>query len=85
VAGAEGRWEHALRLAAAAAAAVGAGSPRALVLVYGLPDPAGVEPVRAQARSALGDPAFAAAWAEGQELSLEQAVAYALEDAPEAT
>ena len=29
--------------------------------------------------------AFQAAWAEGQAMTLEQAIAYALEDAPEAT
>jgi non-specific serine/threonine protein kinase len=34
----------------------------------------------AAARSGLGDDAFAAAWADGQGLSLEQAVAYALEE-----
>jgi hypothetical protein len=34
-------------------------------------------------RAALGEAAFAAAWAEGQALSLEQAVAYALADEPE--
>jgi hypothetical protein len=85
VAGAEGRWAHALRLAAAAATAVGAGSPRALVRVWGLPDPAAVEPVRAHAWAALGDSAAAAAWAEGQALTLEEAVAHALEDAPDPT
>jgi hypothetical protein len=39
----------------------------------------------ASARAAVGDSAFAAAWAEGRELTLEQAVAYALEDPPAAT
>jgi hypothetical protein len=31
-------------------------------------------------RAALGETAFAAAWAEGQALSLDEAVAYALKD-----
>src|SRR5262249_14773395 len=34
----------------------------------------------AVARAALGDEAFAVAWAEGQAMTLEQAVAYALGD-----
>jgi hypothetical protein len=32
------------------------------------------------AHQALGEEAFAAAWAEGRAMSLEQAVAYALEE-----
>jgi tetratricopeptide (TPR) repeat protein len=35
----------------------------------------------ASARSVLGDDAFAAAWEQGRALTLEQAVAYALEEA----
>ena len=35
-------------------------------------------------RARLGDAAFAAAWAQGQALTLEQAVAYALEEHPDA-
>jgi hypothetical protein len=38
-----------------------------------------------QARQALGEDAYAAAWAEGQAITLEQAVAYALGDGPVAT
>ena len=34
--------------------------------------------------AALGDAAFAAAWAEGRAMTLEQAVAYALEEQPSA-
>jgi hypothetical protein len=36
----------------------------------------------ARARQTLGEAGYAAAWAEGQAMPLEQAVAYALEDAP---
>ena len=86
VAGAEGRWERALRLAAAAAAAAGAGPPPLLIsgLEWDVPDPAGVEQLRAQARAALGEAAAAAAWAEGQAMPLEQVVAEALADVPNA-
>jgi len=35
--------------------------------------------IMAQVRERLGDPALAAAWAEGEHMTLEQAVAYALE------
>ena len=38
--------------------------------------------VVAAVRVALGEAALAAAWAEGQAMTLEQAVAYALEDPP---
>jgi hypothetical protein len=38
----------------------------------------------ALARARLGEEAFAAAWAEGRALSLEQALAEALDDAAEA-
>jgi hypothetical protein len=34
----------------------------------------------AQVRTALGEPAFEAAWAEGGAMTLEQAVAYALDE-----
>jgi tetratricopeptide (TPR) repeat protein len=36
----------------------------------------------ARARATLGEEAFAAAWVEGQAMTLEQAVAYALEEPP---
>jgi hypothetical protein len=38
----------------------------------------------AAVRPALGDQAFATAWAEGRAMTLEQAVAYALEEQPSA-
>jgi hypothetical protein len=37
----------------------------------------------AAARAALGEAAFAAAWAEGAAMTLDEAIAYALSDAPE--
>ena len=37
------------------------------------------EPAVAAARASLGEEAFAAAWVEGRAMSLEQAIAYALE------
>ena len=43
-------------------------------------DRAATEAALADARSALGEEAFAQAWAEGQAMSLEQAVEYALRD-----
>jgi hypothetical protein len=81
VVGAEGTWERAVRLAAAGMSS----PPLVAVREWGLPDPASVEQVLAQARPALGGPAFAVAWAAGRALSLEQAVADALEEAPPPT
>jgi hypothetical protein len=40
--------------------------------------------VVAAAQAGLGDEAFAAAWAEGRAMILEQAVAYALDEQPSA-
>jgi hypothetical protein len=37
-----------------------------------------------RARQALGEAAYGAAWAEGQAMTLDEAVAYALEEAPDA-
>jgi predicted ATPase/class 3 adenylate cyclase len=48
------------------------------------PDRAAYERDLASVRAQLDDVAFAAAWAQGQAMSLEQAVAYALADAPDA-
>jgi hypothetical protein len=44
---------------------------------------AGHEQAVQTARAALGEPAFAAAWAEGRALSLEQVVALVLDDGEE--
>ena len=41
------------------------------------------DPHVAEVCSALGEEAFAAAWAEGRAMTLEQAVAYALEESSE--
>jgi len=38
------------------------------------------ERTMAEGRAALGEAAFAAAWAEGRAMSLEQALEYALEE-----
>jgi hypothetical protein len=40
--------------------------------------------IRAEVRAHLDDTAFAAAWAEGRSMTLEQAIAYALEDVGDA-
>jgi hypothetical protein len=44
----------------------------------------GFEQSMTDVRASLGDAAFAAAWAEGRAMSMEQAVAYALEGAAQA-
>src|SRR5262249_19988974 len=74
---AAGRPARALRLAGAAAPLRGAFGRRRWPL-----DQAQLERWVQTARAALGEPAAAAAWAAGQAMSLDQAVAYALEDAP---
>jgi len=69
----ERQWERAGRLLGAAEAfceALGARPPVAVVLEY--------DRTVAEARAALGEAAFAAAWAEGRTMSLEEAMAYAL-------
>ena len=82
VAEAQGRPARAARLSSAAAAQHQAIVGRPLRADEGPPfdTPApGAEALRTR----LGDAAFDAAWAEGQAMTLEQAVAYALEDAPD--
>ena len=44
-----------------------------------LPEQADQERVLSEVRAQLGEAAFAAAWEEGQAMTLEQAVEYALE------
>ena len=83
VAAGEGAWPRALRLAGAASGlreTVGGRPPGWLV-----PAQAYLEEALATARRELGEPAAAAAWAAGQTMTPEQAVADALEDAPAAT
>ena len=69
----EGAFAAGLRLLGAAVARVTLADPRPT-------DRAELEESLATARSALGEEAFATAWAEGQAMTLEQAVVYALED-----
>ena len=83
-------------LAGLAAAAEAAGQPARAARLLGAADPhltAEAMPLhppdaaeragtRARVRRRLGAAAFAAAWAEGQAMPLEQAIAAALEDAP---
>jgi tetratricopeptide (TPR) repeat protein len=68
------RSTRAVRLLGAATA-----QREALGTVFRPADRPMVGPAEAAARSRLGDDAFAAAWAEGRAMSLEQAVAYALD------
>jgi predicted ATPase/DNA-binding SARP family transcriptional activator len=73
LAGRERQWERAVRLLGAAEAfceTLGAQPPVAVVQEY--------ERTVAESRAALGEAGFAAAWAEGRTLSLEEAMAYAL-------
>jgi hypothetical protein len=60
------------------------GAAAALRAGRGMPLPpnerAAQERTVAAARAALGEDAFAAAWAQCQRMSLEQAIAYALEE-----
>jgi hypothetical protein len=62
------------------------GAAEALLAVSGAcidrVDQAEYERIAAAARAQLEDQAWAAAWAGGQAMPLEQAICYALEDAP---
>jgi tetratricopeptide (TPR) repeat protein len=75
LAGRQGQMERAIRLLAAAEAfceTFGARPPVA--------DPKEYERTVAEGRAALGEAGFAAAWAAGRALSLEQAIGFALEE-----
>jgi tetratricopeptide (TPR) repeat protein len=74
LAGVKGQRERAARLLGAAEALREAiGAP-----MY-LPERPDYEQIVTELRSALGDEAFAVAWEEGRAMTLEQAIAYALE------
>jgi predicted ATPase/class 3 adenylate cyclase len=79
VAAGQGRWERAVQLRAAS---------EALCEVIGAPWSASQRAESADrvtaARIALGEEAFAAAWAEGRAMSFEQAIAFALEESADA-
>jgi non-specific serine/threonine protein kinase len=74
VAAAQRRWERAARLVGIADATWRAGD---------LWPPTEQPACEAAARAALGEAAFAAAWAEGQAMSATDAIEYALADADE--
>jgi hypothetical protein len=79
LAGRQQQWERAARLLGAAEAVcadLGTALPVAIAEEYG-------RTVRG-ARSALGEEAFAAAWAEGRAMSLDDAIRYALDEHCEA-
>jgi len=74
LAGVKGQRERAVRLLGAAESLREAiGAP-----MY-LPERSDYEQIVTELRSALGDEAFAVAWEEGRTMTLEQAIAYALE------
>jgi tetratricopeptide (TPR) repeat protein len=72
----EGKHARAVRLQAAV-------TTSELSRFMGAPNPGGVAQEEAgltEARAALGEDAFTSAWAEGEEMSVEQAIVYALSD-----
>ena len=78
LAGRQQQWERAARLLGAAEAVcadLGTALPVAIAAEYWR--------TVSDARGALGEEAFAAAWAEGGAMTLEQAIAYALEELPD--
>jgi predicted ATPase/DNA-binding SARP family transcriptional activator len=79
VAAGQGREERAARLLGAAEALRDAGG--AVILPHRRP---AFERLLADVRTALGEEAFAAAWAAGRALSLEEAIALALEESADA-
>jgi hypothetical protein len=78
LAGRQGQWERAVRLLGAAEAVVqtlGRSLPVAMSEEY--------QRTVEGARSALGEAAFAAAWAEGRALTLDDAIVFALDETRE--
>jgi hypothetical protein len=78
LAAAAGHFERAARLFGASQSLLSAAERR-----LDGPEAATFEAALAATRAQLDQAAFAAAWAEGQAMPLEQAVAYALEEAPD--
>jgi len=74
LAGAEGRWRDAARLAGASSALRQSWQTPLIPLIETI-----VDEGLAHARQSLGDEAWAAAWAEGQAMSLEESITFALE------
>jgi tetratricopeptide (TPR) repeat protein len=72
VAAMQGQSHRAARLFGAAACR---NAPFGLLMTY---DPTSYEQLASTVRAALGEEAFAAAWEEGQAMTLEQAIEYAL-------
>jgi tetratricopeptide (TPR) repeat protein len=75
VAAGQGSWEKAARLLGAAEAL--RDSSGAVILPHRRP---AVERLLAEVRAALGEQEFAAAWAEGRAMSIEDAIRYALQE-----
>ncbi|MFA0732356.1 MAG: hypothetical protein RJAPGHWK_002247 [Candidatus Fervidibacter sp.] len=74
LAGVKGQRERAVRLLGAAES-----SREAIGAPMYLPERLDYEQIMTELRSTLGDEAFAVAWEEGRTMTLEQAIAYALE------
>ncbi|HZO27879.1 MAG TPA: hypothetical protein VFH48_18020 [Chloroflexota bacterium] len=87
VAFADGRampMEQAIELVLELAAEIQAASPCPPAPPVVPPDRGKVERLRAAVRVTIGDEVFASTWAEGRAMTLQQAVAYALEEQPSA-
>jgi predicted ATPase/DNA-binding SARP family transcriptional activator len=85
LAGRQGQWERAARLLGAAEAVDRSlGQNRPVVIIARVAVPGEYERTLDGARAALSEAAFAAAWAEGQAMPLEEAITDALEEADNA-